>query len=519
MAPPTAIVDPPAGWEQHAFWHNLRLELAAHRSGVALASVFFALLVIGRALVPALDRPRLRVAFVMFMFFFVSLPLRAELLSLWLETAYFAVKLGGLVFMAFGVIDVGGLLVFDLIGRRLKSPRIFRDVTIIILSGVALVMLLSRSGVNLLSLITTSAVLTAVIGLSLQDTLTHLVSGIALQLESSIGIGDWIRVDDKPIGKVLEIRWRSTLIQTKNGDLVVVPNAMITRGVITNFNKDGLQNRRWVHVNVHLRHPPNLVQQAVLEALQGTPNMSVEAPPDCLVWAFRDSWLEYAVRYRLIDYLADDGTDSEVRKRIWYALRRHGIEIAYPGHNVFVTELNEARQQLRSERERQRRLEALRRVDFFAPLSDGAREQLASQLRSALFGAGERIISAGAAGDSLYLIDDGEVAVKIAVNGFEKELATLGPGDFFGEMSLMTGDPRRADVVAKSDVQCYVVERAPFQEILQKNAALVGEIGKLFAEREAMLKGQREGLTAEAARARVDHQALLGRIMSFFGLT
>ena len=94
---------------------------------------------------------------------------------------------------------------------------------------------------------------------------------------------------------------------------------------------------------MHLRHPPNLVQKIVREALAGTPNVSTTTPPDCITWRYHESWLEYAVRYRLVDYLPDDSTDSEVRKRIWYALHRENIEMPYPGHNVFMTELSAAR--------------------------------------------------------------------------------------------------------------------------------------------------------------------------------
>src|SRR5438132_9417467 len=86
-----------------------------------------------------------------------------------------------------------------------------------------------------------------------------------------------------------------------------------------------------------------------------------------------ESWAEYAVRYRLIDFGPDDPTDSEVRKRIWYALHRENIEIPYPGYNVFMTELNAARVQTKQEHERMRRTELLGRVGILAPLDERAR--------------------------------------------------------------------------------------------------------------------------------------------------
>jgi small-conductance mechanosensitive channel/CRP-like cAMP-binding protein len=519
MASPAAMIAAPEGWQAHRYWYDLGLELHVRQVGIAVAAVCLAILMIGRALLPVADRGRVRLAVFFILAYLLLFFVKAGLLTAGMEGAYADTHLAALVALAWGITATCGLVLFDFIGHRFRIPKILRDLSVTIASGVAMVVLLSRSGVNLLSIITTSAVLTAVIGLALQDTLGNLLSGVALQLESSIGIGDWIRLDERPIGKVLEIRWRSTLIQTKNDDIVIIPNGLFAKGVITIFAKDGLEHRRWVYFNVHLRHPPNLVQQIVRDALAGTPNVSTRTPPDCITWRYHESWLEYAVRYRLVDYLPDDSTDSEVRKRIWYALHRENIEMPYPGFNVFMTEMSAARTQTKADRERHRRLDLLGRVGILAPLDDAARLAVADGLHHTVYGVGEVIMHEGEPGDSLYVIRSGNVAVKLGVDGLEKEVATLGEGEFFGEMSLLTGEPRRASVVARSDAECYVIDRALFQQILHNNATLADEIGRLLSEREMKNKIEREGLSAEAARRSTDHQALLSRIRSFFGLS
>jgi len=514
------MLDPPAGWQPHALWENLRLEAAAHRSSLTLALAMSALLILGRALLAAEDRKRLRIAFACFALFFLGWPLRALALSNGDLSHYEWLALAGSVLLAWGAIGVGGLLVFDLIGKRARLPKILRDLVITIASAAALIILLSRAGVNLLSIITTSAVLTAVIGLALQNTLADLLSGVALQLDSSFAIGDWIKVDkDGQVGIVREIRWRSTVIETRNGDLITIPNGLITKSLIQNFNKDGRENRRWVYFNVHMRHPPNDVIETVKAALGGIPNVSSSIGPDCVLMDFGESWARYAVRYRLIDFRPDDPTDSAVRTRIWYALHRANIELAYPAHNVFVTQLDAARDQRKSDAEHRRRLDALKGVAFLAPLQDADREALAAGLRHEVYGPGEVIIRAGAAGDSLYLIRSGEVAVKIGVDGLEREVAHLRAGDFFGEMSLMTGEPRRATVVAKLSTECYVVDKAMFEEIVRHSPELLTDIGRLLHDRWIELQGQRDGLSHEAEAARAHAQtALLDRIKTFFGL-
>ncbi len=156
-------------------------------------------------------------------------------------------------------------------------------------------------------------------------------------------------------------------------------------------------------------------------------------------------------------------------------------------------------------------------MSLFQPLDEHERETLARALRHELYGKGEAILRAGDAGDSLYVIRSGEVSVRIGVDGLEKEVARLRAGDFFGEMSLLTGEPRHATVVALRDAECWIVDRAAFQQILNGKEALVAEIGKLLHERARELKGEQRDLSEEAARMHAERQQLLGRIKNFFG--
>ena len=155
--------------------------------------------------------------------------------------------------------------------------------------------------------------------------------------------------------------------------------------------------------------------------------------------------------------------DSDVRSAIWYALHRAGMEIPFPSRNINVTEMNEDRVQRKLDEEYARRVDALARVDVFRALDAEKIDQLARRLRHVVFGPGEVILRQGDPGDSLYVVRGGTVVVQIGVLGASKEIATLGDGQFFGEMSLMTGESRTATVVAKTDVECYVVDKEAFQ--------------------------------------------------------
>ena len=130
--------------------------------------------------------------------------------------------------------------------------------------------------------------------------------------------------------------------------------------------------------------------------------------------------------------------------------------------------------QRKRDEEYARRVDALSRVDVFRALDAEKIDRLSRRLRHVVFGPGEIILRQGDPGDSLYVVRGGQVAVQIGVLGASKEIATLGDGQFFGEMSLMTGESRTATVVAKTDVECYIVDKEAFQEIVQEKPELAG---------------------------------------------
>jgi len=113
-------------------------------------------------------------------------------------------------------INLAAALLFDVALRavRLKAPDILYDVIVGASYVIALVWLMHRAGVNLASIVATSAVATAVIGLSLQSTLGSVIGGLALQVDDSLNEGDWIELENKVQGQVKKVRWRHTVLET-----------------------------------------------------------------------------------------------------------------------------------------------------------------------------------------------------------------------------------------------------------------------------------------------------------------
>jgi small-conductance mechanosensitive channel len=417
---------------------------------------------------------------------------------------------------SFSVVITSGLLLFDVILARRELPRILRDLVHAIAYLITAAVVLTRSEVDVTKVFTASVLTTAVIGLALQETLGNIMAGLALQLERDLEVGDWVRIDEKITGRIREVRWRATTVVTKNGDLILIPNGVIARSLITNFSRPTTAHRQWITIRVHFRHPPGRVRDLVVEAVRSQPFVRTDPPPDCILQDFKDDASTYAVRYWMDDFRRGDSMDSAVRSAIWYGLHRAGMEIPFPSMNINVTEMNEDRELRKQDEEYARRVDALSRVDVFRALDAEKIDRLARRMRLIIYGPGEVVLRQGDPGDSLYVVRAGHVAVELGAHGARKEVATLSAGQFFGEMSLMTGESRAATVVAKSDCECYVVDKQAFQAILEERPELANVISDILSRRQVAF----DGATADAALANqtVQKNQLRSKIAAFFGI-
>lgn len=504
-------------------WANLLAELGDAWSFWALGALTLTTLLV-RSLSPE-ERPRLRVFWVILglhsVLALVATSLRDEGGDPYVEVQLAAHILGAIV-----LVGVVANLVFRVLAPRvgLRSPLILADVAGAGATLVVIFFLASRAGFNLSGLIATSAVLTAVIGLSLQDTLGNVMGGLAIQSDDSLVVGDWVRIGDTA-GRIVQIRWRYTAIETRNRETLIVPNGMMVKEKVTVQGRcSGLPAplRRWVWFNVDFRVSPDEVVRVVEQALreQVIPRVAASPRPDCVAMDLGDSYARYAVRYWLTDLAVDDPTDGQIRTRIYLALQRAGISLALPSAARLVSESAD-READRARVEREDRLAALREIDLFAHLPDEDLELLAHGLRHTPFGRDETLTRQGSEAHWLYLVRRGLVSVRVAgEGGVEREVARLGAGTFFGEMSLMTGAPRSATVVALEHVDCYRLDQHVFQRLLAQRPVLAEQTGRLLAARMVELEATRQGLDAEARQRAIDRASkdLINRIRTFFRL-
>lgn len=400
-------------------------------------------------------------------------------------------------------------------------PLIAHDLLLITVSVFGFFVLGAQAGLNIAGVIATSAVVTAVLGLSLQDTLGNVIGGIVLQVDKSFSVGDWIKFNDVS-GKVTEISWRFTTVETRNWETVIIPNSQLMKSQVMILGKRSettLLWRRWIWFHVDYHYAPTQVIELVTTALRNAdiPAVAQQPPLNCLLMDFDTSTARYAVRYWLTDPALDDPTDSAVRVHLSYALRRADIPISVPIQTLYLNRGQPQSWGTGSPKDQQQRQAFVAGFPLLSGLAAETREQLAEKLISSAYLSGEAITCQGAEGHWLYLLAEGQVSIRIRQPaGHEAEVHRLQAVDFFGEASLLTGAPRSTSVVALTDSKCYRLDKASFLELLEGHPALAAQIAEIQAER--MQETQRFLEQQPPPPLLEEHHSLLRRLRAILGL-
>ena len=175
----------------------------------------------------------------------------------------------------------------------------------------------------------TSAVGAVVIGFALQDTLGNAFAGLAIQIEKPFRVGHWIAVGAFE-GRVSEITWRATRLRTKSGNFVIVPNSVMSKEAIINYSEPASPTRLQVDVGVSYDAPPTKVKAVMLDAVRQAGLVLADPKPDVLLVDFAASAITYRARFWVADFRQDSEAADQVRTAVYYAFKRHGLEIPYP---------------------------------------------------------------------------------------------------------------------------------------------------------------------------------------------
>jgi small-conductance mechanosensitive channel/CRP-like cAMP-binding protein len=379
----------------------------------------------------------------------------------WLYAAWFLVAL------------VRSVLIFE---GRPRDGKLVQDIlsALIYLSAVfaiiAYVFDLPVQGV-----LATSGAIAIVLGLALQSSLNDVFSGLVLSFSHPYRPGDWIKIDGGTEGRIVELNWRATLFLTARQDLAIVPNSAIAKSKIVNLNYPSALHG--VAIVVGLRASPARGKTILDLALLNSQLIVTSPRPTIVVQAIDSMQTEYEITF-FVDRL---DSDTEAQNELFDLIFRHavaaGVRLAPPKNAPYPSGNDEA---LKPESPSADAVLSL--AGIFACLTPNERAAIAGKLKQASYETGEALVQPGDVLQSLFIVGGGVLSVTWANLVGDKEMR-FGPGDYFGEIGLLTGAPAGGTITALAPSVVYELAKADLRPTLEARPQIAQELGRVLAER------------------------------------
>jgi potassium-dependent mechanosensitive channel len=364
-----------------------------------------------------------------------------------------------------------------------------------VLAALGFVIVLQTAGLDLSSLAVLAGVLGIGLGFGFQNLVSNFVSGLTLLFEQPIRVGDFVEVSGL-LGTVEKISIRSTIVRTLDGIFVIVPNNRFVENNIINWSYRDPQSRIHIPIGVAYGTSPVLVTEVLLNAARSEPRVLSYPAPKVWLKDFGDN----ALKFELLVWI-DKPPDLEVIKSalnflIEQELRQRNIEIPVPQRELKIRNLNELVSSIRQEPTATTEDPAaaptsdlstlLRRITYFESCTDIELRSLIEQGYRKRFASGQTVFKENDPGESFYIILSGQVEIFSEKKG--ASIGILKAGDFFGEISLLTGMPRPSTIRTLEEVSLFVVDRNALQKLLKDHKGLAEQIAQRLVERQQVLR-------------------------------
>ena len=393
-----------------------------------------------------------------------------QFISLGLQTAAW-------ITAAIAVIQLVQVFVWEqLVAEYLGAPvpRLIRDMVAGIIMMIAIAGVLT--GVfrqNISGILATSGLLGIVLGFSLQTIILDVFTGLAIHFDRPFSTGDWIRLYGEMEGmdaKVLEINWRTTRLLTETNELVIVPNSILGKMIFTNYNQPDPATRLQISVRLDSAVPVERCRQVLLAAAKGTEEIN-------------EVGAKYLVRFWIKPWtpLSPTTASGLVLANVLQNLQFAGIPQGIPKLINFDSRTAPSGTDFGHQFDR---INILRKISLFRSLNDDEFESLAQTSTTQSFVQGETLIRQGDEGDSMYVLLEGLLEVfRTGEGNKETRVAQIQVGRFFGEMSLLTGEPRSATIRAALSSIVLTIQKSALVSLLENRPGLVDHLSRSLAER------------------------------------
>ncbi len=389
-------------------------------------------------------------------------------------------------------------------------------VTIALLALGVSVGLYFEAGVSFAGLLTASGATALLLGIALQAGIADVFSGLSVNLNGSVGIGDWLtiyspRFSNPIFGRVQSIALRSTFLRLDDGRRLMIPNHILTSHPVVNHSRPSGAKRLFVEVPIARYFPAERAIGILLaEAYRAvrTKPLSSHRNPEVLIDRFGPHTTFLHVRfYADLEESEPQIARSIMAEALHRALQRHAVP-----EPTRLMEFAAPRGGLRDTAAEVR--DALARVPIFENILTASQlETLASSCSARVIPAGTSFIRQGEAGNSMFVLLDGAAHVSLDMpDGEKREVAVLASGDIVGEMSLMTGAPRTTSVTSLTAVRLLEVTNEAMERLLAAEPGLLERFSHVLAVRQSQLSE----IASTTGQKRTLERDILAQIRKFF---
>jgi small-conductance mechanosensitive channel/CRP-like cAMP-binding protein len=391
--------------------------------------------------------------------------------------------------------------------RRLgrDTPTLIQDMFTGLIVLVGLAAGLAIESVSVVGIVTASGFTALGIGYVLQDVIKDVFSGLSISLEGFYANGDWLTVyaeggEASFYGRVIRITRRTTVLETEDGNALIVPNHLMTTRQVLNHSKPLGPRRFSVELSIDNRIPSARVMDMLFgEALKAVRQPGLAKKPDPVIaiqrvtdsaivyeiffYAYPDKLLPALARSTMLDALLDVVQQSALPSPI------QQVELTEPLDPAFVL----------GDKEKQ---DALARSDLFSGVLNGDQlATLAERSHCIEVKRGTVLMKQGDAPTSMLIVLEGAASITVkGATGDVQEVAVSATGDVIGEMTLMTGEPRSATAIAMSRLRAIEIGKPIIAEMLEKSPQLVARFSAILEQRQRELATLAEELSIAAPK-------------------
>ncbi len=354
-----------------------------------------------------------------------------------------------------------------------------------------------------------------VIGLATQALIADFFSGIVISLQRPFKIGDYIEIEGDR-GTVIEVNWRASQILTSLNRLITFPNGKVAGATIINYTHAmPLRFAFWITLDYEI--PVKRAQRILLAAAKDGQHDCGGRQPSVEPLKVDQDGVGYRIRF----WVPDPAAWYTAQGAMIGAIQRH-LQIAGIRYSRWLHQEPSSEVEYREIDYRSQKLTLLAKVGLFGSLTAEELNVLESRMIERHFAPGDDVVVQGNPGDSMFLIAEGLLDVFVTFEDAEEEarVAQMAAGQFLGEISLLTGEPRTATVRAVSDCVLFELTHDTMRRLFELRPSLVEELTEVMTRRklnDLLAKEKLSHHEAEAQKATIADQ-FLGKIKSFFRL-